>query len=139
DLRLHEDDPTDRSGLLLIEEMRRAGLPTYCVVVSGCDDFATARAAMRAGAHDFLAKGEDWRRTIPRILDDARRHLDDVLTRCSIELTHARGPWDERMSVLEQRALARVLERHDGNVTRAARAIDLPRDTFRRRLGLPGE
>lgn len=46
-------------GLSFIEEMNRRGLPFEIVILSGYDDFAYAKQAMRLGVSDYLLKPID--------------------------------------------------------------------------------
>jgi DNA-binding NtrC family response regulator len=71
DLRL-SDRPKDRDGLVLVGEVRARG--TVPLVVSGFGDLGEIRAAMRAGAYDFLLKDDLSEDLIHPVLESIRNH-----------------------------------------------------------------
>lgn len=57
DLRLDEDNPTDRGGLVLVRELRESGAAVPIVVTSS-SEMGEIRSAMRAGAYAYILKDE---------------------------------------------------------------------------------
>src|SRR5262249_38518554 len=76
DLRLGAD-ARNRDGLILVGEVRARGRATP-IVVSGSNDLAEVRAAMRLGAHDYVLKDELSEEMVLPILRDltSRRALE---------------------------------------------------------------
>jgi DNA-binding NtrC family response regulator len=68
DLRL-----PDREGTVLLEEVRRRGLPIEVVVISGHGSIPAAVGAVRAGAFDFLEKPLDRERLLITLRNAARQ------------------------------------------------------------------
>jgi len=58
----------DSSGLDSLEQCQRAWPDVPVIVLSGLDDEATARSAVKAGAQDYLVKGEINARALCRVL-----------------------------------------------------------------------
>jgi DNA-binding NtrC family response regulator len=61
DMRLSEDDPANRDGLLLLEWIREHRPGTPVVMMSAYRDFDSAVDALNAGADRFLRKPVDLR------------------------------------------------------------------------------
>ena len=56
DIRLSEDDETNKDGLLLLEWMKKQGFHTKVIMISAYKDFDYAVEALNAGAEYFLKK-----------------------------------------------------------------------------------
>lgn len=69
----------------------------------------------------------------------ATESLNGLLRRLVSELV-ARGiPLEQARRQFERQYAQAALEKHDGNVTRAAEALGVHRNTLRNKLGGPGE
>jgi len=66
DLRL-----PDGSGLELLAQIRMRALPIAVVVLTGSGDQASAVAALKAGADDYLLKSDDYLERLPRVAAEA--------------------------------------------------------------------
>jgi DNA-binding response OmpR family regulator len=70
DLRLPDGDGTE-----LLAEIRERQLPLTVVMLTGSGDTASALAALKGGADDYLVKRDDYLDRLPPLLDAAlRRH-----------------------------------------------------------------
>jgi two-component system response regulator YesN len=56
DIRLSEDDETNKDGLVLLEWMKEQGFHTKVIMISAYKDFDYAVEALNAGAEYFLKK-----------------------------------------------------------------------------------
>ena len=126
DLRLGEE-----SGLLLLPEILRAlqqarGDNTARVVLlTGYASIATAVEAVKAGAHNYVAK--------PASVEHILAALGDADLPVATALTAAEPA---RMSVrrLEWEHIQRVLAAHNGNISATARALGMHRRSLQRKL-----
>lgn len=117
DLRLAGDE----SGLTLIPTLRAASAAMRIVVLTGYASIATAVDAIKLGADQYLAKPVE---------------ADDVLRAFEHDPDPARPIAAEPMSVrrLEWEHIHRVLAEHGGNISAAARALNMHRRTLQRKL-----
>jgi len=116
DLRLGDGD-----GLDLLHELLAAVPSCRAMVLTGYGSIATAVSAMRAGAHNFVAKPVD--------VDDVIAALGDPPR--PIEL----APGASRsLARVEWETIQRVLAECDGNVSETARRLGLHRRTLQRKL-----
>ncbi|MCB1932399.1 MAG: EAL domain-containing protein [Candidatus Accumulibacter sp.] len=76
DLRL-----PDGSGLDLLAHVRAHGLPHAFVVLTGSGDEASALAALKAGADDYLGKHGDYADRLGRVLSNALERFRNDLAR----------------------------------------------------------
>jgi two-component system response regulator RegA len=117
DLKLGE-----QSGLDVIDALRTVSPELKIVVLTGYASIATAVAAVKRGADQYLAK--------PVKALDVLRALsgDEVLPEA--------GSGYSPMSVerLEWEHIQKVLAEHDGNVSATARALGMYRRTLQRKL-----
>lgn len=117
DLKLGED-----SGLDVVHHLNTRQKQCSIVVLTGFASIATAVEAIKLGASQYLMK--------PVEIDE----LCDVLEGGEPE---SREELDEEpMSVkrLEWEHIQRVLNEHDGNISAAARALNMHRRTLQRKL-----
>jgi two-component system response regulator YesN len=56
DIRLSEDDETNKDGLVLLKWMKKQGFHTKVIMISAYKDFDYAVEALNAGAEYFLKK-----------------------------------------------------------------------------------
>jgi len=75
----------DKEGTAILEAVRKRGLPTAVVMISGHGSIPAAVTAVRAGAFDFLEKPLDRERLLIT-LRNATRHA--ALTRRAAEASH---------------------------------------------------
>jgi two-component system, response regulator RegA len=117
DLRLH-----DGSGLAVVEALRKARPQARIVMLTGYGNIATAVAAVKAGALDYLPKPADA----------------DAVERALLATEHALPPPPEDpMSADRVRweHIQRVFEQCDRNVSETARRLKMHRRTLQRILG----
>ncbi len=124
DLRLGEE-----SGLLLLPRLRATLLAARglddarIVLLTGYASIATAVEAVKAGAHNYVAKPAS---------------VTEILAAFGDEGPEASEPVEslERMSVrrLEWEHIQRVLADNDGNVSATARALGMHRRSLQRKL-----
>lgn len=111
----------DRSGLLLVDELHRINSDARIVVLSGYASVATTVDAVRLGATQVLAKPSD---------------ADEVVAGFNYK------PLPENTLALPQpfsprhevEYLVRVLDEHHGNISQAARTLNMHRRTLQRKL-----
>jgi DNA-binding NtrC family response regulator len=70
DMRL-SDDPSDRDGLVVLRELREQAA-TAVVMVTALGDMPAIRAAIRAGAHDYVLKDDLCEEVVLKIVDEVR-------------------------------------------------------------------
>jgi len=105
DLILLDLNLSDGSGLEVLGEIRERGLSIGVVILTGSGDEETAVAALKAGAHDYLVKQDDYLANLPDALESA-------LTRYHREVD------------LRTRPLRVVyVERHDGDIKMTRRHL----------------
>lgn len=109
----------DSSGLDLIAPLRAANKDMLIIVLTGYASIATTVAAIKRGADDYLPKPLD----IDRLLATLNHLPLSPLV-------------EEPMSLrrLEWEHIQRVLLEHEGNISAAARAMNMHRRTLQRRL-----
>jgi len=118
DLRLH-----DGSGLEIVKTLRKARPAARIVMLTGYGNIATAVAAVKAGAVDYMPKPVD--------ADAVERAL------LSTEASSLPPPPDDPMSADRVRweHIQRVFEQCDRNVSETARRLKMHRRTLQRILG----
>jgi two-component system response regulator RegA len=116
DLRLE-----DGSGLSVVEELHRRRPDCRVVMLTGYGNIATAVAAVKAGALDYLPKPAD---------------ADDVVKALLADPAHKPAPPDNPMSADRVRweHIQRVFELCDRNVSETARRLNMHRRTLQRIL-----
>ncbi|MCB1858430.1 MAG: response regulator transcription factor [Gammaproteobacteria bacterium] len=107
------------SGLLLIRPLRQLVDDMKIVVLTGYGSIPTAVQAVKAGAHNYLAKPIDV----------------DTVVAAFAEMPEE-PPAGARMSLrrLEWEHIQRVLEEHGGNISATARSLNMHRRTLQRKL-----
>jgi len=110
------------SGMKLVHALREARRDARIVILTGFGNIASAVAAVKAGATDFLAK--------PSAPEDVARAL--LVTERTLP-----SPSENPMSAARVRweHIQRVLELCHGNVSEAARRLSMHRRTLQRILG----
>lgn len=116
DLRLE-----DGSGLQVVEELHAKRPEARVVMLTGYGNIATAVAAVKAGAVDYLSKPADAEEVVQALLanGEARPALPDN------PMSADRARWEH---------IQRVFEMCDHNVSETARRLNMHRRTLQRIL-----
>ena len=111
----------DGSGLEVIQALRDARTATRIIVLTGYGNIATAVAAVKIGAADYLAKPANAEQVAAALLEQ-----DDLLP----------PPPDQPMSAERVRweHILRIYEQCDRNVSETARRLRMHRRTLQRIL-----
>ncbi|MBI5947278.1 MAG: PAS domain S-box protein [Chloroflexi bacterium] len=102
DLVLTDVNLPDGDGLELVAEIRQSEMPLAVVVLTGLDAGAVAVAALKAGAEDYLVKGDDYLVRLPGVLNGALsrfRAEAELLRRPLRVLLHADDPGSAEAAV----------------------------------------
>jgi DNA-binding NtrC family response regulator len=117
-------------GLDVLEEVRGRSRSVPIVMLTGQDDVATAVATLRAGACDYVRKGEDWAselsRAVERVLERVQleRQLADARERLAGYAAELERRVDRRTAVVRaQAAEIEALYRQAQETARANAAI----------------
>jgi two-component system response regulator RegA len=117
DLRIGHD-----SGLELIKKLIALDANTACVVLTGFASIATAVEAIKLGAIHYLTK--------PTNADEIVEALNKSEGDPSVSI-NKNPPSAKR---LEWEHLQKILQQYDGNISAAARALNMHRRTLQRKL-----
>lgn len=110
-----------KSGLELLEEVRKISPQTQVVILTGYGSITNAVAAVKLGATNYVTKPAD---------------ADEVLLAFGEKPT----PPEEKefpppsLASAQWEHIQRVLADCDGNISEAARRLDIPRRTLQRKL-----
>lgn len=118
DLRL-----PDKSGLHLVSQLRRASRSTRIVVLTGYGSICTAIDAIKLGATYYLTK--------PANADE----IVAAFNNRDPEVDAVSPPQPVSLSRVEWEHIQRVLTEAGGNISAAARAMNMHRRTLQRKLG----
>jgi two-component system response regulator RegA len=118
----------DESGLQLIKPMLEQIPTLHILVLTGFASIATAVRAIKLGAADYLAKPVD--------AEMVNQALQKKVAPVSAPAVNSSADSTKMMSVerLEWEHIQRVLADNDGNVSAAARALNMHRRTLQRKL-----
>jgi two-component system, response regulator RegA len=119
DLRL-----PDMSGLRLVARLKNAGQHTRIVVLTGYGSIGTAIDAIKLGATYYLTK--------PANADEILAAFEQMGPQDGAEPEHHKPV---SLNRLEWEHIQRVLVEADGNISAAARALNMHRRTLQRKLG----
>ncbi len=110
------------SGLELVKELIEIDDNTQIVMLTGFASIATAVEAIKLGANHYLTKPADT----DEIINALYKNAGDTSVAIS----------DNPLSIkrLEWEHLQKVLMQHDGNISAAARALNMHRRTLQRKL-----
>lgn len=124
DLHLEQD-----SGLQWIGKLRQALPGAKILVLTGYASIATTVQAIKAGADNYLPK--------PANIDTILAALQNAAPALEPEPAAQALPAATPLSVrrLEWEHIQRVLAEHQGNISSAARAMNMHRRTLQRKLG----
>jgi two-component system response regulator RegA len=117
DLRIGHD-----SGLELVKKLMALDANTTCVMLTGFASIATAVEAIKLGAIHYLTK--------PTNADEIVNALNKIEGDSGVSI-NKNPPSAKR---LEWEHLQKVLLQHDGNISAAARALNMHRRTLQRKL-----
>lgn len=109
------------NGLQLLAEIKATEQPPFCIMVSAHMSVAHAVMCMRAGADDVFLKPF----TAQQVLDRATQTVRPP------ELPELRAP---TLDQIEWEHIARVLGDYDGNITHAAQALGVLRQSLQRKI-----
>ncbi|WP_338845167.1 response regulator transcription factor [Massilia sp. W12] len=121
DMHLEQD-----SGLHWLPQLRAAQPQARIVMLTGYASIATTVQAIKAGADDYLPKPA----TLEAIL-----HALQAEAHSPPEVEEAQTPATMSVRRLEWEHIQRVLAEHQGNISQAARALNMHRRTLQRKLG----
>jgi two-component system response regulator RegA len=113
-----------QSGLVLLELLRQQSPATRAVVLTGYGSIANAVEAMQLGAWHYVTKPADADEILEAFDQPRGREISETpeaFKRPSL----AQSQWNHIQTVLTD---------CDGNVTQAARILDIPRRTLQRKL-----
>ncbi|RCU50954.1 response regulator [Corallincola holothuriorum] len=110
----------DDSGLNLIAPLRQLLPDSRIVLLTGYASIATAVAAMKAGADDYLTKPADT------------ATMTAALTGCRPAPTMSEAPMSPER--LEWEHIQQVLKANHGNVSHTAKQLNMHRRTLQRKL-----
>lgn len=110
------------SGLELVKKLMSLDANTACVMLTGFASIATAVEAIKLGAIHYLTK--------PANADEILAALHKNEGDASVSIS------ENPLSVkrLEWEHLQKILMQHDGNISAAARALNMHRRTLQRKL-----
>lgn len=114
------------SGLHLVAPLRAALPQARILVLTGYASIATAVAAVKQGADDYLAKPAN----VDSILSALTSGVSEGVAQAAME-----EPMPLSVARLEWEHIQRVLSEHGGNISATARALNMHRRTLQRKLG----
>ncbi len=117
DLRIGQD-----SGLTMVKELVSIHSEIKIVVLTGYASIATAVEAIKLGAKQYLTKPADVEDIIAGF---GHEQGDEQVEASANPMSVKRLEWEH---------LQKVLQEHDGNISAAARAMDMHRRTLQRKL-----
>ncbi len=110
----------DGTGLDLLNEFREHSPETKTVVVTGYGNIANAVEAVKRGAIEYLTKPTDADQILTALKQESQVPATEIQT-----ASLAEAQWEH---------IQRVLNDCNGNITEAARRLDIPRRTLQRKL-----
>ena len=110
------------SGLELIKKLMHLDSNTACVMLTGFASIATAVEAIKLGAIHYLTKPTN----ADEIVNALTKNEGDASVAINKKPTSAKR--------LEWEHLQKILQQHDGNISAAARALNMHRRTLQRKL-----
>jgi two-component system response regulator RegA len=122
DMRLGEE-----SGLGLVPDLLEKFPDAKIVIVTGYANLATAVAAVKKGASNYIAK--------PVNVKDIHCIIQECLSNSAEDADTATIPGQSpSLKRLEWEHIHRVLEENDGNISRTAKKLGMHRRTLQRKL-----
>ena len=143
DLNYDRGRTTGEQGLDLVAALRKQSPTLPIIVMTAWSSIELALEAMRRGAREFLQKPFDETRLVAVMrshveLGRALRRVAELETEVrQLKLAngadHGSAP-AMRLHDVEGLLVRRAMEKHEGNISRAARALGLSRSALYRRL-----
>lgn len=124
DLALVDLKMPGKSGMELLKVLQARSPQTMAVVLTGYGSIANAVDAMQLGALNYVTKPAD----ADEILEAFAQTPNEVGTTADSEIKRS------SLAETEWNHIQQVLADCGGNVTRAARILDIPRRTLQRKL-----
>jgi two-component system response regulator RegA len=122
DLALIDLKMPGQSGLELLRQLKSRSPHTRAVVLTGYGSITNAVEAMKLGAHNYLTKPADAEQILAAFSDQ------DAATPTTSDFQ------PQSLAEAEWEHIQRVLTDTGGNITEAARRLDIPRRTLQRKL-----
>jgi two-component system response regulator RegA len=117
----------EESGLGLVPELLGKFPDAKIVIVTGYANLATAVAAVKKGASNYIAK--------PVNVKDIHSVIQECLSNNAEDADTATIPGQSpSLKRLEWEHIHRVLEENDGNISRTAKNLGMHRRTLQRKL-----
>lgn len=110
------------SGLELVKKLISLDANTACVMLTGFASIATAVEAIKLGAIHYLTKPANADEIVNAL---HKNEGDSTVTISENPLSVKRLEWEH---------LQKILMQHDGNISAAARALNMHRRTLQRKL-----
>jgi two-component system response regulator RegA len=114
------------SGLQLVGPLRQALPDARILVLTGYASIATAVAAVKQGADEYLAKPANVDSILTALMAGISEDAAEAALEEPVPLSVARLEWEH---------IQRVLNEHAGNISATARALNMHRRTLQRKLG----
>ncbi|GAB7549613.1 response regulator transcription factor [Cupriavidus sp. CuC1] len=114
------------SGLQLVAPLRAALPDARILVLTGYASIATAVAAVKHGADEYLAKPANVDSILTALMAGVSEDAAEAAMEEPVPLSVARLEWEH---------IQRVLSEHEGNISATARALNMHRRTLQRKLG----
>ncbi|SDC38336.1 two-component system, response regulator RegA [Cupriavidus sp. YR651] len=114
------------SGLHLVAPLRAALPDARILVLTGYASIATAVAAVKQGADEYLAKPANVDSILTALMAGISEDAAEAALEEPVPLSVARLEWEH---------IQRVLTEHGGNISATARALNMHRRTLQRKLG----
>ena len=114
------------SGLHLVAPLRAALPDARILVLTGYASIATAVAAVKQGADEYLAKPANVDSILTALMAGVSEDAAEAALEEPVPLSVARLEWEH---------IQRVLTEHGGNISATARALNMHRRTLQRKLG----
>ncbi|KAI3592230.1 response regulator transcription factor [Cupriavidus sp. CER94] len=114
------------SGLHLVAPLRQALPDARILVLTGYASIATAVAAVKQGADEYLAKPANVDSILTALMAGVSEEAAEAALEEPVPLSVARLEWEH---------IQRVLTEHGGNISATARALNMHRRTLQRKLG----
>lgn len=130
----------DHTGFDILRFVQNVDPDLPVILLTGFSDVPTAMKAMKEGAYDYLEKPCPPERLVDTI-NRALAHRDLVLKNRAnneeikqLKSPIASGTFDEQMEQHEKQIIERALSEENGSVNKAAKRLEIPRNTLYDRL-----
>lgn len=130
-----------KHDLFWLERIKKVKPTTEVIMLASYRDIALAVRARKKGATGFLIKPLDEDKFIAMIMEVVKKKEEinnDLMEEQEIEspkeLSELPKPGELKLSEVERNTILKVIEKHNGNITRAAKELGLTRSALYRRL-----